>query len=496
MFYFLFIILVLILFFMTRHDKRASDKYLSFSLFSFAAAIVALVLYIAKDAYYYNVVNSYFSLPKEVWRLLMFAPLSREWIIRFLNLSALLVIYFFVQFSMSYLSDRRFRSNRRAQNLLVFYLAAQFALCDPQLQKTMYLALVPFPVEAYTYRMIEQGLHTAACAVNMGLVVYAVCRVLWRNLKGMLGYFFRYYAWGESVCFAFMAAAYCFIFWFAPMGLVRVSKLADYTFYRSVPLSESNIVYVLYPYYLVVTAAAVLWFLGKSISNRRKLENNELNIQRRIDAAETTSKTFCHYMKNELLSLQAEVELLETEDENARGEIVERCNHLYRRLDEIHRSTKMSQLTLRKTDLCALVDAILERMAADFKDCRIVREYGDAIPPAMIDAGYFEQALHNILSNAGEAMRKKTGTESVLRIQIQSLDNWIQLSVTDNGVGISRSNIDKIFTPFFSSEPVKKHWGVGLSLTYKIVAAHGGRIEVESIEREETTFRIMLPSVW
>ena len=87
MFYFILIILVLVLFFMTRKDKKASDKYLSGALAAFTMAIVALVSYIARDAYYYNVVNNYFSLPKEIWKLLMFAPLPRNWIIRLMNIS-------------------------------------------------------------------------------------------------------------------------------------------------------------------------------------------------------------------------------------------------------------------------------------------------------------------------------------------------------------------------------------------------------------------------
>ena len=111
MFYFILIILVLVLFFMTRKDKKASDKYLSGALAAFTMAIVALVSYIARDAYYYNVVNNYFSLPKEIWKLLMFTPMPRNWIIRLMNLSVLLVIWFFVRFSMTFLSA--VRNNRK-----------------------------------------------------------------------------------------------------------------------------------------------------------------------------------------------------------------------------------------------------------------------------------------------------------------------------------------------------------------------------------------------
>lgn len=97
--------------------------------------------------------------------------------------------------------------------------------------------------------------------------------------------------------------------------------------------------------------------------------------------------------------------------------------------------------------------------------------------------------------NAKEAMEKCPDRDSILTLRLYSIDNWVQISITDNGTGISASNIKNIFTPFYSSAPIKKHWGIGLGLTYKIIMTHGGRIEVDSKEHEETTFRIILPSI-
>lgn len=495
MFYFILIILVLVLFFMTRKDKKASDKYLSGALAAFTMAIVALVSYIARDAYYYNVVNNCFSLPKEIWKLLMFAPLPRNWIIRLMNLSVLLVIWLFVRFSMTFLSA--VRNNRKISRSLAIFLGLQFVFYDPLVQHMLYRLLYPSVLEASSFGKLESLCHGATCVMNCGLIAYAVGRVFWVNCRVAPAYFFRYYAWGESLCFACIAVAYLFIFWFAPMNFIKVSKLADFVSYRSVPLSGSNLIYQIYPYYLVLATFVIMYFLWHSIVNRRKLECNELNIRRQIDAADTTSKTFCHYMKNELLALSAEVEMLEVSEQEAddKKEILERCDNLYRRLDEIHRSTKMSELVLKKTDVCRLMDEILEHMAPDFKDCEIRKEYERGIPSVMVDEVYFEQAVHNILMNAREAMEKCPDRDSILTLRLYSIDNWVQISITDNGTGISASNIKNIFTPFYSSAPIKKHWGIGLGLTYKIITTHGGRIEVESKEHEETTFRIVLPSI-
>lgn len=497
MFYFILIVLVLVIFFITRKDKKSSDKYLSGALTVFTMAIIALVAYIAKDAYYYNVVNNYFSLPQSIWKILMFSEIPQDWIIRGMNLSVLLVLYFFLQFSMTFLSDKAVRNNRRIQRALILYLGLQLLFYDPFLQKKTYLFLYPDFMNVQDIVRMGEILHMVTCILNCGLIAYAVGRVFWVNWKVAPAYFFRYYAWGECLCFGCIAIAYLFIFWFAPMNFIRVSSLAHYVSYRSVPLSGSNLIYRIYPYYLVLATFVIMYFLWHSITNRRKLENNELNIRRQIDAADTTSKTFCHYMKNELLALQAEVEMLDVvkEEETDKKEILDRCDNLYRRLDEIHRSTKMSELVLKKTDICCLMDEILEHMVPDFRDCEIRKEYGKQIPAVMVDSVYFEQAVHNILMNAREAMEKCPDRDSILTVRIYSIDNWVQISITDNGIGISAANVGKIFTPFYSSAPIKKHWGIGLGLTYKIITTHGGRVEVESTEHEETTFRIVLPSI-
>jgi signal transduction histidine kinase len=67
------------------------------------------------------------------------------------------------------------------------------------------------------------------------------------------------------------------------------------------------------------------------------------------------------------------------------------------------------------------------------------------------------------------------------------------ISVTDNGPGIPNSIKDKIFQPFFTTKPTGQGTGLGLSLAYDIVKAHGGEIKVESLENEGTEFTIQLP---
>ena len=83
--------------------------------------------------------------------------------------------------------------------------------------------------------------------------------------------------------------------------------------------------------------------------------------------------------------------------------------------------------------------------------------------------------------------------EPTVKIITQKLDGKVVIKVKDNGSGISKSIVDKIFQPFFTTKPTGQGTGLGLSLSYDIVKAHGGEIKVETKENEGTGFLIILP---
>jgi signal transduction histidine kinase len=71
--------------------------------------------------------------------------------------------------------------------------------------------------------------------------------------------------------------------------------------------------------------------------------------------------------------------------------------------------------------------------------------------------------------------------------------NGTEIRVVDNGKGIPQNIVDKIFQPFFTTKPTGQGTGLGLSLAYDIVQAHGGDIRVETKEGEGSAFIIQLP---
>jgi len=108
------------------------------------------------------------------------------------------------------------------------------------------------------------------------------------------------------------------------------------------------------------------------------------------------------------------------------------------------------------------------------------------------------RVLLNLYNNAFYAVneRKKTtaeGYEPRVTVSTKKSGDSIEVRVTDNGMGIPESVHEKIFQPFFTTKPTGQGTGLGLSLSYDIVKAHGGTIEVYSVPGEGTEFRILLP---
>jgi two-component system, NtrC family, sensor kinase len=110
------------------------------------------------------------------------------------------------------------------------------------------------------------------------------------------------------------------------------------------------------------------------------------------------------------------------------------------------------------------------------------------------------RVLLNLINNAFYAVTEKRDQhpqsfEPTVSVTTKKLDNKIEVIVKDNGKGIPQKILDKIFQPFFTTKPAGQGTGLGLSLSYDIVKAHGGELKVESKEGEGSVFIIHLPFV-
>ncbi len=101
----------------------------------------------------------------------------------------------------------------------------------------------------------------------------------------------------------------------------------------------------------------------------------------------------------------------------------------------------------------------------------------------------------NLLQNALHALAKKDFSDTPPTIWVRGIeeDGESLIIVRDNGEGIPAENLQKIFDPFFTTKDVGEGMGLGLSICYRIVKQHGGRIQVQSEPGAYSEFRLSLP---
>ncbi|WP_241556945.1 sensor histidine kinase [Marinomonas hwangdonensis] len=120
--------------------------------------------------------------------------------------------------------------------------------------------------------------------------------------------------------------------------------------------------------------------------------------------------------------------------------------------------------------------------------CKVVTDLRD-IPDIYCAQNQIKQVLLNLIINASHAIKDKGKIE----IRSQATNNHIKIQIKDNGCGISKEQMSKIFDPFYTTKPVGEGTGLGLSISYGIIKEHNGDITLNSQVGKGTIFTILLP---
>jgi len=143
-------------------------------------------------------------------------------------------------------------------------------------------------------------------------------------------------------------------------------------------------------------------------------------------------------------------------------------------------------------DLGELLNEILgvSSRQAQYSSVAITAQVEKGLPRVKASPSELQQVFLNLIKNAVDAMEKEGGE---LFIHFWSDEDWITLEFRDTGPGIPQEDLKRIFEPFYTTKPVGKGTGIGLSICYGIISRMGGQIEAESEKGQGTLIRIRLP---
>jgi two-component system NtrC family sensor kinase len=176
--------------------------------------------------------------------------------------------------------------------------------------------------------------------------------------------------------------------------------------------------------------------------------------------------------------------------------LVEVSREACRRIDEIVRSlrsfARLDEAERKPANLHEGIDSTLPLVTHLLKNRVVVeREYG-TLPPVDCHPSQINQVFLNILVNAAQAIEG----QGIIRIKTRHdpLQGTAVVEIADSGCGIPPERIGRIFDPGFTTKGVGVGTGLGLAISYRIVKQHRGRIDVDSVVGQGTTFRIILPT--
>ena len=307
---------------------------------------------------------------------------------------------------------------------------------------------------------------------------------------------------GEQILLAYTClrgVPWCLVMW-QPM---LVAKEEMHTIRRSILLGTAIMVLALVVMVWQVVNKFINW--AGSLEHERAELKTQLYHTHKLSATGQLAGGVAHEINNPLAIISSEAGLIRDMLDPRLGM---KCSPelIKKELDEIDNAvyrakniTKKILSFVRKTDPrltpCNLND-LLEDVVSGVKEQEFAvsnitldRDYDPSIPSLMLDADMMQQVFFNLINNAGDALPEG----GMITIKTRLEENWVEITIADDGIGMNPEQMQKIFMPFFTTKEVGKGTGLGLAISLSIIEGFEGYINIESKPGAGSAFHIWLP---
>ena len=290
---------------------------------------------------------------------------------------------------------------------------------------------------------------------------------------------------------------------------------------RALGAAHRRFIFTLVPMAPGPTGQPRFCVLVEDITERRHLDE-EIAQSRRLRAVGELVGGIAHEFNNLLTPVMLQVGLIQTDwshdsrliaETRLIAEVAQRAAELTRRLLTFGRKSEAEIVPVRLSAAISSCFALLRLTV----DRRIVWEQAvpPELPPLQFNATDLNQIILNLVINARDTLLEKLVLHPgewtpTIRLEARALPadalkwpegaparrpvlGWQQLTVRDNGAGMTPEVRERIFEPFYTTKPVGKGSGLGLATVWHLVTEVGGRIEVESVPGEGSAFHVYLP---
>ncbi len=461
----------------------------------FVGTVFSSMAYMAKDYYAYNYVYAFFGVSTQFQVSLTNLPIDKIVLLQILNLSHIIFVLSSVLFSLLFtnlLSHGLLKAFRWALCILA---AVQLVFLDPQWIRWVYMqGIGPFR-NVFFFRGFYRILPAVSRWINIAEILFATGLLLAtffrtpRSLRASVGLVALFYN--------AISLVYLYLYSWLPAQTMWLSRAARYISFGSLPVYKPtwiNAYASLLSGVLVGSFFLVAWYYLWIITSARR---SDLAFRSKVSAMDTVSRIFCHYLKNELLSQQAELKLLSVKVDPALQKdvayIISRNDEIYQRLSAVRDAMRQKKMTLERLEIVSLVRDTFDKITLP-ENVNLSEQLPEE--PLYVNGNPYQlqEVLECLVSNALDAM-ENNATPPRIKLQVLLLRRYVSINIGNNGTPIARKQWNTIFDPFFTTKSTKSNWGLGLALCRNVVSLHHGRIWVdEEPDRGEimTVFHIVL----
>jgi len=236
----------------------------------------------------------------------------------------------------------------------------------------------------------------------------------------------------------------------------------------------------------------------RDIRERKRMEEQRLRLEKLAAVGEVATMVG-HDLRNPLQSIEIATYSLNNELSRLSSSfpipqetmamlkvIDDSVNYADKIIRDLHDFSATIKPTLKKASINTILKETLSQIETQ-QNVELITQLGH-LPEIRADKDMIKRIFLNLVLNGIQAIKEKGGR---LKVSTKKTKGFVEVSFEDTGVGMSKENMEKIFTPFFTTKA--KGMGMGLAICKKFVESHGGSVEVESEEGKGSIFTVKLP---
>lgn len=480
---------------MIMYVKKGKESFYLFGMcFSLMLEVLGIMIFIAKKG----------GVSSEVMTFLYFSPKIQhhfQYLLITLNtlgymtaLGKLLFPYFLIKLAMVYSMIPFIRKNSWITKVAAVFPALSLILYFPPIYRSLVMKGTA----------VQEGIAEGTQIwINLYLVISAVLLVY--EFKSITMKFCRN-QFSQIMISMFALSGLYYLYYRQDPG--QIYHFYSYSFKWNSGLGYLQVKPSLLQYGIMVAASIVCCILGfgsllRFTSGSYEESRQDVVMERKFDTAKIGASTFVHSMKNQLLSSRViykriaqlyEQPEVDTAKVKEYVDALEQANcAMLTRMEELYRCVKSNAIYMVPVTMEEIAENTIERFHGKYPDAEIHVDIKENMV-VLADKVHLCEALYNLLTNAQEAvLDADRGEKGEVSLLCYNERLYTVIEVRDNGNGMSKERMKRIFEPFYSSKNSNFNWGMGLYYVREIAKSHLGSLRVESREGEGSSFFILLP---